>query len=505
MTEFNFGINCTFCQSRIGSTHCLLPYQLVVGYHPPQDFTSKVIDITEIHMRYGLEMLQTNSESIKWIRARPGSSQSLHFSMSDRQDSNQWSDQMNSINDTVATNATSVSIAVADSISGSDYSDFITRQLDENECKSEDDDGAPLKCASPIIEAASTSDTVPTFVSEPVSYVTVAKQESKVDSTVKRTSETSVLEKYDTELSRENRNHLIGDLVMMAKTAFNLHACKRDWIKVDALKESIMYESDLRSKMNAKYNPSTATALDGNKAFAKEIIATHGSEEIQQWESGKFTSHGSFCLLNCKFATLKHDDDDDSRLCEELIKSFHSITRVQQCNKSYIDAVIEAVKFELSKDGHSSTLDWMRNRTKFLGAKTVSRSSTPSDVSAKGDIVKKQPYPATDERLLNFMNTHLQVYVNREIEAADDEVPKMVGEIKLTKFMFKLASEFLLRNKGWHNENSFTSPQHLVKLEEFTGLKSQPSEASMTFSILKKAIDNFRMAFKERHPKASTK
>jgi len=291
---------------------------------------------------------------------------------------------------------------------------------------------------------------------------------------------------------------------MMAKTAFNLHACKRDWIKVNALKESIMYESDLRSKMSAKYNPSTATALDGNKAFAKEIIATHGSGEIQQWESGKFTSHGSFCLLNCRFATLEYDDDDDSRLCEELIKSFHSITKMQQRNKSYIDAVVEAVKFELSKDGYSSTFDWMKNRTKFLGTRTASRSSTPSDTSAKGGASTKQPYPATDARLLDFMNTHLQVYVNREIEAAGDEVPKMIDDMKLTKFMFKLASEFLLRNKGWHNENSFTSPQHLVKLEEYTGLKSQSSEASMTFLILKKAIDNFRIAFKKRHPKAST-
>jgi len=511
MTEFYFGNDCTFCQSRIGSTHCLLPYQMVIGYNPPRDKTSKIIDITEIHMRYGLEMLQSNLSAISWIKTRPCSMQSTEYPPPNRSDSNQWSDQMNSLNETVTTEATSVSAAIDNSDLESNYSRYIGDLLNEEELKlleqarDESDNGVPLDPVTPTVVTTFASVVgSATLCSEP-NEINVSAQKLEEILPTQKLEKSYTPQKCNAESSRADRNHLISDLVMMAKAAFNIHACQRDWIKVHLLKESIIYESDIRGKMGAKYNPSRNTSLDGNKALAKEIIATHGSEEIQQWESGEYTLHRSFCLLNCEFASLSTDQSDDSRLYEELIRNFQSMTKLQGNDKSYLPIVIEAVKFELSKDNYTSAFEWMRNRARFLGTESVPRASTPSDSgqSRRSQKLKKpsNPYPATDERLIDFINVNLQVHVNRAIERAKDEVPQMKDETRLDKFFFKLASEFLRRNKGWHNENSFTNPQHLVKLEESTGLRSSPSETSLTFSILREVIDSFRCAYKIRYPK----
>jgi hypothetical protein len=501
MTEFYFGNNCTFCQSRIGSTHCLLPYQLVVGYIPPPDDISRIIDVTEIHMRYGLDPLQANLESINWMKSRPCSQQSQIYSNPIRAQSNQWSEQMNSVSDIIGSNLISEPTNITDPDMESNYSSYIAHELHFTQ-----DEEKILMSDSPSYSEAASQDVGVTIKdSEPERLVSKNDQKFKSEPKVKEQPKLNALEKYNAEISRTNRNHLITDLVMIAKTAYNLHATQRDWIKTSQLKESIMYESDLRSKLNAKYKASSNTTLDGNKAFAKEIIAKHSPSEIQEWESGKFTSHGLMCLLNCRFTSLSSEDDESLQLCDELVKSFHAMTKPNVRNEDFLKIVVDAVKFELSKDGYPSAFEWMRNRAKFLETKKVSRSSTSSVKDVKEKVVKtKSPYPAVDERLINFINTHLQVFVNREIESAEDETPHMADETKLTTFFFKLSSEFLRRNKGWHNENSFTSPQHLAKLEELTGLKSRSSESSLTFSILKRIIDNFRTAFKQRYPKITS-
>lgn len=452
-------------------------------------------------MRYGLNMLQTNLESINWMKSRPCSPQSQVYSSPIHSESNQWSEQMNSISDVVNSKLTSDFTNTTDPDLESNYSSYIAHGLHFTK-----EEEKALMSDSPSYSEAASQDVGVTIENSKTEKGTSKNdQEFKPEPKVKKQSTLSVLERYNTELSRTNRNHLITDLVMMAKTAYNLHASKRDWITTSQLKESIMYESDIRSKLNAKYKASLSTTLDGNKAFAKEIIAKHTPSEIQEWESGKFTSHGPMCLLNCRFTSLSIDDDESSQLCEELIRSFHMMTRSDVQNKDFIKIVADGVKFELSKDGYPSAFEWMNIKAKFLETRKVSRSSTSSVKDTGKKVVKtKDPYPAIDERLIDFINTHLQVFVNREIESAEDEIPQMTDETKLTTFFFKLSSEFLRRNKGWHNENSFTSPQHLAKLEELTGLKSRSSESSLTFSILKRIIDNFRSAFKQRYPKLAS-
>lgn len=497
MTDFYFGNNCTFCQSRIGSTHCLLPYQLVVTYHAPTDITSKVIDITEIHMRYGIEALNDNFRSFEWIRERSNSLPSVACSNVASSEPRQWSEQMSEISKSHSPTNAGVPIENTPVQSGLGLPIFAfgqSKNADKGKTLADLIQGKPQQ-PERIVAIDDSSSAIIKASNEQLRAVKPAEHHTDAQKL-----ELKDMRKF--ELTRDTRNHIINDAVIVAKVAQNLYSASRGWIKVSALKESIVYESDIRNRLGAKYLPSSNMKLDGNIALAKMIVATHDVQSIQAWESGQTATHGPYCLLGRKFLSMMDDKHHDLPLFEELIKCFSNTIDILNDNEKDGGNITESIKFTLIKDDYPSTYDWTRNRMKYIEMTKISKSPTLS----LGDNKKKAkkielPYPPIDEKLLDFINIKLQVCVNKHIEIAGKEIPRMPDETKLTTFFFKLASEFLRRNKGWHNENSFTSPQHLTKLEELTGLKTQSSETFLTFSILRDIISEFRVAFKQRYPK----
>jgi len=499
MTEFYFGKDCTFCQSRVGSTHCLLPYQLVITYNAPKDVTSKVIDITEIHMRYGIEALNYNFQSLEWIRERSNSMSSISRSNVTSNEPQSWSEQMNEIDRTqspsdggipLTGNQTSIErdqlISKTDSITreskGKTLAEVLHAKLNQS--------NQEVQANSNTIELPAVKHELPTIKEMTEKQHIVAKAERQD------------IRKF--EMTREARNHIIFDAVLVAKVAFNVHSAERGWIIVESLKESIIYESNIRSRLSAKYQPTSDKRLDGNISLAKAIVATHDNQSIRAWTSGQAATHGPYCLLSRKFLSIDDDEHSDSSMFEELVKCFSATINILNENTNDGQAISEAIKFTLIKDGYAKTYEWILNQMKYIGTHRVPKSMTQPSSSDRDRVRRRipTPYPPIDEKLLDFINIKLQVIVNKHIENAKTEVPRMSDETKLTRFFFKLASEFFRRNKGWHNENSFTSPQHLTKLEEMTGLTTESSETFLTFSILRNIINEFRMAFKERYPKA---
>lgn len=497
MTEFLFGENCYFCQSKFGSTHCLLPYQLVVTYVPPSDPMARIIDIAEIHTNYGISALQTNLEALNWIASRPGSRADSFQAGVSISGSQAWSDQMNVATGQLMPTASSSLTSHDRTRSPSNFSDWITNQLSEIGSA-----GVPVQSShhsnrTPQLKA--TIATVPLDEKDEVDHH-MMNYERTPKALSPSTSGRKELTKVES--SREDRNHLINDLVMMAVTAFNMHKVSRDYIKTNTLKESLQYESNIQSRIGAKYVKSKNTSLDGNKALAKEIVGTHQLDEIHSWESSKTTIRKAFCLLNCRSFALPIKEKDDQRLGETLIKNFFLMLNTHSDVEGKDSTIIESVKFELSKNGHPSIFEWMKNQSSFIHSQALACEAVSYHGTMKERAkYKLETYPAVDDRLIEYINVNLQVFVNREIENAKDDLPRMPDETKHTTFFFKLASEFLRRNKGWQNENSFTGPQHLQKLEDSTGLQSLSSESYLTFSILKKIIDNFRIAYKQRYPK----
>lgn len=494
MSHFQFYENCTFCQSRIGSTHCLLPYQLVVSYVPPEDDISRIMDITEIHMTYGIEMLTSNFQSIQWIANRPHSRQSTSIHQSLNAKAHEWSEQISEVNVSLKRSSTNPTTVDGDE-SESSYSDFIASQLDEGALLNEEAPEAVPQPANVTYAEVSSS-----ALSDQKASATPAKYD---DVEPESTEPKSVVEKYEEIMTRDDKNHLIQDLVIIAKVAFNIHAAQRGWIKMNSMKESLMRESELRSVIGRHYQPQRNTTLDGDKALAKALIAEHSAEEIQAWESGKMTKRFKHCVLNSKLFSLTEQNTKFSRLGENLVSCFVDIIRMQTRTDGSRDSFVDAIKFDLAKNDHPTTFEWIKNRYTFLeNGGTLQDDSHYTDKDGKSSSVTalrpKKPYPAVDSRLVDYVNTNLQVIVNRTIESFGDDIPTMNDGIKPPKFFYKLASDFFFRNKGWHNENSFTAPQHLTKLEESCGLITKSSESLLTFRILKGIIDEFRSQYKDR-------
>jgi hypothetical protein len=498
MTEFLFGDNCTYCVSKFGSEHCLLPYQIVKNYVPPTEQVMRAIEISELHAHYGVDALATNLEAFKWIANRSGSRISASVSSVSATGSQAWSDQMSYSADAYPP------VSVTDPGHGTQPTlSFSRPDWILNQSSSDSDTGVKITQpkqseGSPVVKATLTSIPI-----ENDDGLTSPKSEDR-KSLTPRSEFKSLFNSGEVKVtSRDDRNHLITDLIVMAKTAYNLHRTRRDWIKVSQLKESLMYESNLVSTMGARYRASRDTSLDGNKVLAKEIVGCHTADEIHDWECTNMTDRKSFCLLNCRAFALPMKTENDLPLGESLIQTFFLILDTHDDGKDSESSISKAVEFELSKSEHKSTLEWMKNRDYFFRTRSLSGETSSYYGTIKGKVKEEDnPYPPIDDKLLEFINVRLQVTVNKEIEQAGKEIPTMPDKTTHQKFFYKLAVEFLRRNKGWHNENSFTKPAHLTKLEDSTKLRTQSSESLLTFMILKRIIDNFRIAYKQRYPKA---
>lgn len=500
MTEFQYPDDCTYCQSRIGSTHCLLPYQLVKQYSPPEDKLSLVIDVTEIHAQYGFQILKNNYDMIEWIKNRNNSNDVSAQSEVSRSVSKDWYEQMTESVDSDSHQLKLLALKSHDCDVQSTYSDWITSQL-----RPDGADGVSISCSddeSRILfegrEKKSKDFQTDPIVSE------LASVRSQVDQLEGLSSSLEVEDHVKSlSLNRDQKNHIIQDLLVSAKAAFNIYSKQRGGIRTTALKESLMSEQDIRLMTGMRYSPSFNTTLDGNKALAKEIIARHSHDQIQTWESGGANHEIKDCILNKSAFRPPIDANLHSKLGEELIIYFSTIMKIYDTKKDCDFDLAKIIKFELSKSDYPTTFDWIKNRSKYIGMKYHPKQlAMPNQKSQVVSQETKTSNPTIDQRLADYINVHLQVIINRELMNAGTNVPMMTDETKVEKFIFKLASEFLTRNKGWHNENSFTDPSHLQKIEESTGLKSRPSESYLTFTILKAVLDKFRIAFKEKHPKA---
>lgn len=496
MATFKFFENCTFCQSRIGSTHCLLPFQFTRDYIAPEDEVSKIIDVTEIHMHYGIQSLKSNFEIIHWMKTRPTSDQIVEYSRFVQDRTTEWFQppvpslgmhlgvQSSYTEGSSQTESSNEQSSIKSQIEGIALKETHDLETQTEHIK------MPKSTESDQIKSALWPKSSP-----PGDTLTKVKDEVPQD-------DTTLKIKRPNEISRDNELHVVQDMIIAAKTAYNLHAKQRSSMRLSQLIEALIHESNIRSLTNTNYRPTLSSDLDGFKALSKELIARHSHEETQKWESGKCTKHSDFCILNYSQFLLIRATKYDPSIEDTLCQYFLTTSKNERMSKEQLTRILNSVKFELDRQGHQATLAWIGNRIKLpnilrIAADSKSKSSEGSETKGK----LKHPYPAIDQRVLDHISSHLQIIVDKRIDEANTLVPTMTNETKTTSFLFKLASEFLLRNKGWHNENSFTGPQHLTKLEEQTGMYSKENEAFFTFNLIRNILNDFRKSFKEKYPK----
>jgi len=506
MTEFNLKLNCIFCQSKIGSKHCLLPFQLTESHTLPENALLAMMDATEIHMKYGTESLLYNFNFINSFEAERLDITNSRCHEQAPPSTSQWSEIMN---DHEGSNHDSDNQLTTENVSKleDDYSKWITDQLDEEQLRVKDlpssntstmksaDSGVKLVHANDF-EKKSFSAILSAKGDEPDTHVMAEKREFLPKK--KHSMKAQVLQ-----LERDEINHTVQDLLLAAKSASNMYANKRCWILTTALIGSICSESQLRDQIGMSYKPSYSTTLDGNKAIAKELIAKHSHDKIESWERDEVNDSSHFCLLNFNKFSIMHDSESKDKLADSLIGYFYSTITSLTLSEAQKAEITENLEFELTKCGHIETFAWINGKSRSLNridtsARTGKRSGSISS-SVTNNSSKAKSYPPVDQNLIDYINTHLQVVINQEITKAGDSTPVLTDQTDLKKLFFKLATEFLRRNKGWLNENSFTNANHLTKLEESTGLQVRSSESFLVFKILKRIIDEFRRRFKARY------
>lgn len=501
-TEFKFFENCTFCQTRIGSTHCLLPFQLTSQYTRPTSDIEAIIEVTEIHTTYGIHALKSNFEIIHWIKNRPSADQIHEYSSQVQSRTREWyfkNEYLQNLSSQEHSAYADGSCQTDDSPANQDLESKIGKttpikaKIGPRSNSSDDHvgstSGAPIKPWSD-----DTSDEVLTSPKPTESKLTKPK--------------TNLKEDKPTVLNRADENHLIQDLLLASKAAYNMHFNQKSSARIDQLSESLDFEINIRNSTGTNYRPSNETSLDGCKAISKEIVAKHTHAETRRWEEGEEKSLIPFCLLGFPIVNINANDQDQVRVESALLHYLNSFMIGRSLDESQKRRILNAVEFELQRCDHKTTFNWMNGKFKLLkftiDSKTIAYTFQPERKAENKDKEKKQqtpPYPPLDQKLLDYINTHLQVYVNQSIDRAKGSTPTMRDETKISKFIFTLAAEFLKRNKGWHNENSFTSPDHLTKIEDSTGLRTPPSESYLTFNIVKDVIDEFRKSYKLRYPK----
>lgn len=498
--EYDYPEQCFFCRSRIGSQHCLLPFELIKEYTAPEDALSAITDITEIHMHYSIPALKSNFELIHWVSVRPTADEISEYSNSVRSRTSGWFETQQSIKEDMeqrtakyveATCQTEAPNRESEATSWSDEiqeSETYAGKVKSNETKNQID-LVPEHLKGQEIEESSKRN-----IDEKKDHSLILQKEE---------AETEKKTEQKRKMNQDEEIHLMSDLVLAAKAAHKLHLLGRSVVKTSQLIEHMITEIGLRNAYGINYRASTNTSLDGTKSISKEIIGGHDELSIRQWESSKSIEMHKYCILNFKAFQASKIGMESDYLTDDLTRYFGKVEDSFINNDGTLKRILNSIMFEFERQSEPETYPWIKTRVRYLKLKdsNVKKLSTEEGKERVHTVLKynKEPYPAIDSRLLEFIDSHLQKFVNKAIEDANGRVPTMKDETKVEIFIRKLAIEFLKRNKGWQNENSFSLPRHLTKIEDSTGIHSQPNESFITFSILKNTLDEFRKAFKERY------
>lgn len=496
--EYKFPEQCFFCQSRIGSEHCLLPFELVNVYTAPNDALSAITDITEIHMHCGIPALKANFELIQWVRMRPTANEISEYSRSVRSRTSEWFESQQGKDETTEQR-------VAKYVEASSQTQSPTKELETTSWSDEVQESETYASKAKAKEDKDHIDLIPEHLKE--------HRAVEVSEDNETTGGTHLTKESDGEsdrnkveqvkmISKDEEIHLAYDLMLAAKAAYKLYSLKRLMVKTGQLIEHLITEIELRNTFGNSYRPSLNTTLDGTKSISKEIVGRHNEEIIRQWESGKNVNAHRFCILNFKAFQASKIGVEGNHLLDDLTRYYGIAKENLSKRERDYERVQNLIKFEFERQNELEIDSWIKTRVRYLELKdSNTKKSMQNQEVHETKEQKREPYPAIDERLSDHINTHLQLFVNAAIRRANGDVPTMKDETKVETFIVKLATEFLKRNKGWQNENSFSSPAHLTKLETSIGMRSPPMEAFMTFTILMDALNEFRKSFKHKYGK----
>lgn len=490
MSAFNYPANCTFCATRIGSDKCLLPFKFVSNFIPSENAISAIMEITEIHVSYGIQILQQNLELSNWFP----NNQNINNSSAASEQS--VSGQFDVIMRT--SNRRSTTISYSDKASQSETQDY------ESSTKSHES-GAKISKGKEVNISKDTVKSWADLISESEDQ-DIKRNKVETDSQKSEESKRSGKQRIELpntkkELTRDEQNHLIQDLLMSIKCAYNMHQKLRTNTRLDRLLEALNFELSIKSAKGHNYKPNLKSSLDGEIALSKVIVANHSTNQILEWEKGKQSLLNNCCILNHEHFRISNLDSSEIRLEDALLEFQKWMNYTLDYSQVQVTKILNSVAFELQREDMYDAYQWSLNmqRMKSKEGKPVKMVKAKPFIPETpfGPRKKDIPYPPIDERYEQFIEHNLQSIINKQLSLPESEPLTMKDGMKLEKYFFILSSEFIKRNKGWRNSNSFTGPNHLDKLIEYSELYLEKSEAYSVFSILQKILINCREKFKD--------
>jgi len=481
MVQFSYPEDCSFCKSRVGSAHCLLPFQFVKQYVFPIDEVSKIIDITEIHMHYGINTLRMNYEMLEWVKTRPTQEQVAEYSASVRHKVSEWHDRASTGTDAIIDKVIEYSHNCSQTESSLDDIS-LQSQLPESFAKIVIGSNAPMdsQVSKPTITPLEEKSE-----KEPL-LQTIDSHSETIPATDKPAS-IYVDERIRSPIPTREDEHIVDDLVVAAKAIYNFHQLHRNNINTDRLIDSISFESGIRNMSRERYNPSFMTDLDNTKTLSREIIARHSSECVKQWETGINNMFGKYCILNFEAFSLDNDQVKEQKLRDNLIMYIMKYQKQKNNIEDQAFATSELLNKRLIEEGRPKVMKWIINQSKLLSLRGLTTNDRPesSHMASRPSSYKgKETFKdVSDPRVVGHINSTLEVIINKVILKNEENASKASIQGKdLHDLLFLYSAEFLTYNKGWLNDNSFTSIAHIAKLEESTRKRLEPSDRSSLYT-----------------------
>jgi len=516
--EFNFPEQCTYCLANLRSQTCLLPYEFICRYQPPDDQLSKIMDVTTLHTEYGLSSLQYNLEFVYRIKSRP-TSEAIHQyarsqSFSTTDDASKFNEESPIEPETEITPIKNVD---KDEIQ---FEPMITSPLTKEETSSR---SVQYRTTSPkpiqlvINESKRKDKEVETYASATASS---PESVSNTLTEIVQNTQTQNLEKDQSQHqyleipSPEEENHLIHDLVIAISLAHGMSLKHRTEYRVQKLYECLDTEIETKNRTRENYEPKIFSNLDHPIALARELLMSHTDSEIQSWQQGQQLECVKYCVLNYPPLSIGSHTSENDRLVQTLINYCNSVLIRRNYTSTFKERLNGKVKLALELKGNQLAYNWLQFKFKaiprtFQSDRRQNQTSRPNlmdykkqlklpKVNENNESTTTHTCPAVDIELLEMLNSNLTFIINKVISENSYGKITLPDKFSLNNFLSNIVTEFVKHNKSWRNSNSMASVNSLLKASNFAGYQIRSDEAETILWLVSEIVKALRLSIKPK-------
>lgn len=504
--ELNFPKRCDFCTSRIGSRHCLLPYNFVIKYTPPTETKDALIDLAQLHMEFGLESLIASYEFICRITTRPTKEQihsyaeSLSSQSTDRKffpDSYRFGYMKPSEESTVTSEF--LRSPEKETVDNSTTEEIETAELSESHPSTSmkvDDD------STSATTTVNVDDTTPSMAeilkrSPPTTEATDTIQTEPTQTEIQETHSQK-------NLKSGHLQHIAHDLFMAMSCAWALNATKKSTFLMSQLHECIFSELQKVERYGEYYHYQDDTRLDHPIALSREIIATHDDTEVREHQYGRSNDLQKYCLLQHSLLQINNSNSSTLTISNGLISYIQSVMRSQAITRHDRDILSTMTKELTTKRGFALAYQW--SKTKVLATKTQTSTSSshlklalgtkPTPTLTESIKIASSAYSkhahhvqhetGTSSPTPNEMNGPLYQIIDKIL----DENPNLRSrtpftELPLRDVYHQLITSLITHNRGWMNPNTLTTNQSIQKIESHCSFTIPDTELPIALKVMK--------------------